>query len=132
MATILLVEDEESISVSVERLLRLEGYTVRTVADGLAGLQAAMENTPDLVLTDIHMPFMDGFSLLEALRKSEQFVLVPIIMLTAAEDRSNVRRAMTGGADDYITKPFQRDELLGSIKAQLDKVAQRRRSLSGH
>jgi DNA-binding response OmpR family regulator len=130
VTTILLVDDEESIRSSVEKLLRLEGYVVMTAPDGRAGLNVALEKSPDLVLTDVHMPLMDGFSMLYALRQLDRFVFVPVIMLTAAEDNVNVRRAMTAGADDFICKPFAREDLLGSIKAQLDKVSQRRRNLA--
>jgi DNA-binding response OmpR family regulator len=125
LPTILVVEDEMSIRSGVERLLRLEGYTVHGADDGRGGLLQAMIVKPDLVLTDIHMPFIDGFALLAEIRQSDELKQVPVIMLTAADDRATRKRAMDAGADDYVTKPFRREDLLKAIKAQLDRVARR-------
>lgn len=120
LATILVVEDEVSIRSGVERLLRLEGYTVHGADDGRGGLLEAVIVKPDLVLTDIHMPFIDGFALLTEIRQSLDLKHVPVIMLTAADDRATRKRAMDAGANDYVTKPFRREDLLKAIKTQLD------------
>jgi serine/threonine-protein kinase PpkA len=121
MICVLVIDDEEAIRKNVERMLTLEGYQVATAADGQQGLALALANPPDVLITDINMPVMDGFELLEALRTQTSFATVPIIMLTAAEDRTKMRKGMRMGADDYLTKPFKREELLDSINAQLQK-----------
>ncbi|MBP6647841.1 MAG: response regulator [Burkholderiaceae bacterium] len=126
MATILVVEDEVSIRTGVERLLRLEGYTVYGAEDGRGGLLQAVIVKPDLVLTDIHMPFIDGFALLAEIRQSDDLAHVPVIMLTAADDRATRKRAMDAGASDYVTKPFRREHLLMAIKTQLELASDRK------
>jgi serine/threonine-protein kinase PpkA len=122
MLRILVVDDEETIRKNLERLLSLEGFEVATAADGQKGLALAHTMLPDIVITDINMPVMDGFALLQALRTHALLERVVVIMLTAAEDRSHMRQGMQLGADDYITKPFKREELLESIHAQLRKL----------
>jgi len=121
MIRLLVAEDEAGIRNSLEQLLRLEGYDVTTCADGQQALKLAELRRPDVVITDVHMPVMDGFDLLSAIRFRPDLSTCVVIMLTAAEDRANVRQGMTLGADDYITKPFTRDELLTAIRTQLDK-----------
>jgi serine/threonine-protein kinase PpkA len=123
-ARILIAEDEDGIRNSVERLLRLEGYEVIACANGQVALAQAELHLPQVLVTDIHMPEMDGFALLDAIRARSALADCSVIMLTAAEDRANMRRGMTTGADDYITKPFRREELLDSICAQLKKREQ--------
>lgn len=123
---ILIAEDEDGIRSSVERLLRLEGYELVACANGQSALTQAVQYPPDVLVTDIHMPGMDGFALLDAVRAHPSLSDCVVIMLTAAEDRANMRRGMTSGADDYITKPFRREELLESIAAQLKKREQLR------
>jgi serine/threonine-protein kinase PpkA len=122
MHRILVVEDEEAIRKNLERLLTLEGFEVATAHNGQQALTAAQAAPPDIVVTDINMPVMDGFELLAALRAHPELERTVVIMLTAAEDRSHMRRGMQLGADDYITKPFKREELLESIAAQVQKM----------
>jgi serine/threonine-protein kinase PpkA len=121
MPTVLIVDDEESIRKNIERLLTLEGFEVATAPNGQHGLVLAKSMLPDVLVTDVNMPVMDGFALVESVRALPQLVGTAIIMLTAVEDRANMRRGMSSGADDYITKPFRREELLDSIAAQLKK-----------
>ncbi len=121
MPTVLIVDDEESIRKNIERLLTLEGFDVATAPNGQHGLVLAKSMLPDVLVTDVNMPVMDGFALVESVRALPQLVGTAIIMLTAVEDRANMRRGMSSGADDYITKPFRREELLDSIAAQLKK-----------
>ena len=122
MHRILVVEDDEAIRKNLERLLTLEGFDVATAADGQQALAAALAIPPDIVITDINMPVMDGYALLAAVRGNPVLERTVVIMLTAAEDRGHVRRGMQLGADDYITKPFKREELLESIAAQVQKI----------
>jgi serine/threonine-protein kinase PpkA len=122
MHRILVVDDEEVIRKNLERLLTLEGYEVATASNGQLGLATACVMLPDIVVTDVNMPVLDGFGLLDALRAHHELERTIVIMLTAADDRTQVRKGMRLGADDYITKPFKREELLESISAQLHKI----------
>jgi serine/threonine-protein kinase PpkA len=122
MHRILVIDDEETIRKNLDRLLSLEGYEVATASDGQHGLAVACSMRPTIIITDINMPQMDGFALLEAVRSHPELERTAVIMLTAAEDRSYVRKGMARGADDYITKPFKREELLEAIAAQLAKI----------
>ena len=122
MHRILVVDDEEVIRKNLERLLTLEGYQVATASNGQQGLATACSMLPDIVVTDVNMPVLDGFGLLDALRAHHALERTVVIMLTAADDRTQVRKGMRLGADDYITKPFKREELLESISAQLHKI----------
>jgi serine/threonine-protein kinase PpkA len=121
MATALIVDDEDSIRKNIERLLSLEGFQVATAPNGSHALVLAKSMLPDILVTDVNMPGMDGFALVEAVRAMPELSGTAIIMLTAVEDRANMRRGMSSGADDYITKPFRREELLDAIDAQLRK-----------
>ena len=121
MYKILVVEDEEAIRKNIERLLTLEGFDVAAASNGLEGMVLAKSILPDAIITDINMPVMDGFALLDALRTHPQLERCVVIMLTAASDRSKIREGMRLGADDYLTKPFKREELLDTLQAQLLK-----------
>lgn len=123
---ILVVEDEADIRTNLQRLLRIEGYEVVTADNGLDGVRLAREHLPALVLSDVMMPGLDGFGLVEALRKDTLTMHTPVILLTARSDRSDVRQGMNLGADDYLTKPFERDELLNAIRSRLERVAAQR------
>jgi serine/threonine-protein kinase PpkA len=122
MHRILVIDDEEAIRKNLDRLLSLEGYEVATASDGQHGLAVACSMRPAIIITDINMPQMDGFALLDAVRSHPELERTAVIMLTAAEDRSHVRKGMARGADDYITKPFKREELLEAIAAQIAKI----------
>ncbi|NJM44522.1 MAG: response regulator [Brachymonas sp.] len=122
MHRILVVDDEEAIRKNIERLLSLEGYEVATAPNGQHGLVIARSMLPDIVITDINMPAMDGFAMLDALRHHPELERCIVIMLTAADERDSMRRGMRLGADDYLTKPFRREELLDSIHSQLKKL----------
>lgn len=116
MNTVLVVEDDDAIRNNVARLLQLEGYTVQVAGNGNEGLLAARASRPDLVITDINMPGLDGFALVQALRADPALATTPVLMLTALDDRASMRRGMTVGADDYLAKPFTRDELLEALQ----------------
>jgi len=127
MHRILVVDDEEAIRKNIERLLTLEGYEVATAPNGQHGLVIARSMLPDIVITDINMPVMDGFAMLDALRHHPELDRCIVIMLTAADERDSMRRGMRLGADDYLTKPFRREELLDAISSQLKKIARHNR-----
>jgi CheY-like chemotaxis protein/class 3 adenylate cyclase len=121
MTQILVVEDDDAIRNNIIRLLRLEGYGIVAAANGREGLERARECRPDIVLTDIGMPEMDGFQLLEAVRGDPRLAGTSVMMLTALDDRASMRRGMAAGADDYLAKPFTRDELLEALEGLLKK-----------
>jgi serine/threonine-protein kinase PpkA len=123
MHRILVVDDEEAIRKNIERLLSLEGYEVATAPNGQHGLVIARSMLPDIIITDINMPGMDGFAMLDAIRHHPELDRAIVIMLTAADERDSMRRGMRLGADDYLTKPFRREELLDAINSQLKKLA---------
>ncbi len=123
MALILVVEDEDAIRSNIVRLLNLEGFDTVAAADGEAGLAEARSRAPDLIISDVNMPGMDGFALLAAVRADHVLATTPFVLLTALDDRGSVRRGMTTGADDYLSKPFTRTELLDTVEAQIRKKA---------
>lgn len=116
---VLVVEDETALRDVIVRTLRFEGYEASGARDGSEALGVVRTAVPDVIVTDIRMPSLGGIELVEALRGDPATRLVPIIMLTAVPDRTSHRQSMELGADDYITKPFEMDELLGAISAQL-------------
>ena len=123
MADILVIEDEAALRNNVVRMLSAEGYTATGAANGREGVAAARERRPDLVISDVLMPEMDGFGVLAALRGDESTAAIPFIFLTALEDREHFRRGMGLGADDYLNKPFRREELVSAVEVRLARAA---------
>jgi CheY-like chemotaxis protein len=121
MTTILIVEDDDAIRNNVIRLLKLEGYEIDSATNGRAGLERAKANHPDVIITDVGMPEMDGFEMLEAVRADRELSATSVMILTALDDRASMRRGMTSGADDYLAKPFTRVELLDALNGLLKK-----------
>lgn len=120
-ATVLVVEDDNAIRTNIARLLKLEGFAVTAAADGVQGLAHAKALRPQLVISDVNMPGLDGFALVEALRADAALATTPVLMLTALDDRASMRKGMKAGADDYLAKPFTRLELLEAIDGLLKK-----------
>nr|WP_315463459.1 EAL domain-containing protein [uncultured Rhodoferax sp.] len=118
---ILIAEDEPSLRENLQWMLELEGFEVIAAQDGLQALALAQTHRPDLLLTDVMMPGLDGFGLVRALRESPITATLPIILLTARADRTDTRTGMGLGADDYLTKPCRREELLQAIQARLQR-----------
>lgn len=121
MKKILVIDDAEFILESTATLLGFEGYDVVTANDGVEGVAAAIEHEPDLILCDISMPNLDGYGVIDALRKIEKTMTTPFIFLTAFTEKSNMRMGMEKGADDFLVKPYTREELLSAIDAQWKK-----------
>jgi serine/threonine-protein kinase PpkA len=121
MPTILVVDDDELIRLTVSRALKGAGYEVHEAIDGRQGLETARRLRPDLLISDVNMPGMDGFAMLEALRGETNTAAIPVIMLTTLGDRTSFRKGMRLGADDYLPKPFSRDELLEAVAARVQK-----------
>ena len=113
---VLIVEDDKNISDLLQMYLQKEGYTVLTAADGGDGLSKFRTEKPDLVLLDLMMPVMDGWSVCAAIRAESQ---TPVIMLTAKSETDDKVMGLKAGADDYITKPFEMKEVLARIEAVL-------------
>jgi class 3 adenylate cyclase len=124
---ILVVEDEASIRANLMRLLSLEDFEVAGAENGRAALEVVVQFQPDLILCDVMMPELDGFGVLKALREQEETEAIPLVFLTALDDRDNLRRAMGHGADDYITKPFTRDDVLTAVNARLARLTAARK-----
>lgn len=116
---ILVVDDQPANLRVVAALLSRQGHEVYSAATGAEAVPLALEHTPDLLLLDMLMPGMDGFALLEALRRHTPLQDVPVVFLTAAHDRDVVLRAFDAGAVDYVTKPFTPEELLARVNAHL-------------
>src|SRR5207245_11564392 len=120
MAELLLIEDDADIRTALIRALDQRGHATRSVSNGMDGLQGAIDHTPDVVLLDLGLPDVDGRTLLTMLRAVSQ---VPVIVLTARDDESEVVRVLNAGADDYIVKPFASEHLDARIRAVLRRSA---------
>ncbi|MDQ3953768.1 MAG: response regulator transcription factor [Actinomycetota bacterium] len=117
--TILVIEDEETIASAVAARLEKEGFAVAVAGDGLAGIERFRADAPDLVVLDLMLPGMDG---LEVCRRIQAERYVPVLMLTARNDETDVLVGLGVGADDYVTKPFSPRELVARVKALLRRV----------
>ena len=123
MAKILVVEDELFILENILDILELEGHQALGALHGRAGLELARQHLPDLIVSDIMMPEMDGYGLLLALRENPATATIPLVFLTAKADRTAMRYGMELGADDYLTKPFTPAELIALVNARLERHA---------
>jgi CheY-like chemotaxis protein len=121
MRKILIIEDNEDVRENTGDLLELSGYEVQTSADGGSGIDKALHFLPDLVICDIMMPGQDGYEVLQALQSNSKTAGIPFIFLSAKADKSDVRKGMNLGADDYLTKPFEEHELLEAIDSRLKR-----------
>jgi len=121
MKKVLIIEDNDDIRENIAEILDLADYESLTAANGKEGVAKAMETHPDLIICDIMMPELDGYGVLHILSKKESTAGIPFIFLTAKAERADMRKGMTLGADDYITKPFDDTELLDAIEARLRK-----------
>jgi len=123
MKKILVIEDDRVIRENILKLLKAEGFDVTGAENGAQGLNAAVSNLPDVILCDVMMPELDGYGVLVALRSNPITATVPFVFLTGKAERSEVRQGMELGADDYLTKPFSKAELVGAISSRLKKQA---------
>lgn len=119
---ILVVEDHKPMLAAIQTILEEEGYTVFTASDGVEALQVMAKNKPDLIVADIMMPRMDGYTLYETVRARPEWVLIPFIFLTAKSEQKAVLKGKKLGAEDYITKPFDPEELTVAIRARLTRA----------
>ncbi|MBL0358233.1 MAG: response regulator [Chitinophagaceae bacterium] len=130
MKKILLIEDNEDIRSNTAEILELSNYKVITAENGKVGVEKAIEHKPDLIICDIMMPVLDGYGVLYAIHKNEEIKNTPFIFLTAKTERSDFRKGMELGADDYITKPFSGAELLNAVGSRLKKIDLLRQELA--
>lgn len=121
MTKILVIEDEDSVRENVLQILDSGSYQGIGAANGPDGLRLINTELPDLVVCDIMLPEMDGYAVLETLRHSPNTKTIPVILLTAKTERDDMRRGMELGADDFLTKPFRRTELLQAISTRLQR-----------
>ncbi|HEX5024362.1 MAG TPA: response regulator [Agriterribacter sp.] len=122
MKKILLIEDNDDIRSNTAEILELSSYTVVAAENGKIGVEKAIEHKPDLIICDITMPVLDGYGVMHAVHKNESIKNTPFIFLTAKTERSDFRKRMELGADDYITKPFSGTELLNAVDSRLKKL----------
>ncbi|SEL39306.1 cAMP-binding domain of CRP or a regulatory subunit of cAMP-dependent protein kinases [Chitinophaga rupis] len=122
MKKILIIEDNPEIRENTQEILELAGYKVFSAENGKDGVEQAIQHIPDLILCDITMPVLDGFGVLHMLQRNDQLKDIPFIFLTAKTERSDFRKGMEMGADDYITKPFSGTDLLTAIESRLKKA----------
>jgi two-component system, OmpR family, response regulator MprA len=113
---VLVVEDDDAIAQVLQRSLRMEGYEVRIAGDGMAALDEAHAFLPDLVILDLGLPRLDGLEVAKTIRRSDD---VPILVLTARDGVESRVEGLDAGADDYLVKPFERQELLARLRALL-------------
>lgn len=121
MSTILLIEDNKDVRENTAEILELSGYTVHTAPNGKVGVDMASKTNPDLIICDIMMPELDGYGVLHLLNKNPETASIPFIFLTAKTERSDFRKGMDMGADDYISKPFDDIELLSAVETRIKK-----------
>jgi len=119
MAKILVIEDELSIRENIIEFLEAEDFEVLGTSNGILGILWATEHTPDLVICDVMMPEIGGHQVLAEMREIPETSLTPFIFLTAMSNKEDIRQGMELGADDYLTKPFTRKELLSAIYSRL-------------
>jgi CheY-like chemotaxis protein len=119
MHNVLVIDDVDDVRQAVVKTLQHFGFATREARNGRAGIQMALEDAPDLIICDVRMPEMDGYRTLTAIRDIPAIANIPFIFLTAAMDKSDVRRGMLSGADDYLTKPFTPEELFEAVATRL-------------
>jgi CRP-like cAMP-binding protein len=122
MKTVLFIEDNEEIRENMGEILELAGYKVLLSPNGKEGVAQALSGKPDIIVCDIMMPELDGYGVIHMLQKNPDTQNIPFIFLTAKAERTEIRKGMELGADDYITKPFSGTELLNAIESRLKKA----------
>src|SRR4029079_3746725 len=119
MSKIVVIEDQPQMRRNIAFMLEMEQFEVFAAEDGRQGLELVRQHKPDLVIGDVMMPEVDGYAVLEQLRKEPETATLPFIFLTAKGDKPDVRQGMNLGADDYLTKPVARLDLLAAVRTRL-------------
>ena len=120
---ILIIDDDMGFLDLLRIHLTSAGYAVQVAEDGVTGGRALLAQTPDLIVSDVNMPFLDGFELLSLMRSETSTASIPVILLSGRSDGDTMARAVELGAADFLTKPVTRDQLLESIEACLERAA---------
>jgi len=120
---ILIIEDEQALRENISEIIAHYGFHVISAPAGEEGVQMALEHMPEIIICDIMLPGIDGFDVFSRIKQIPQLPPTAFIFLTAKSTRSDARTGMDMGADDYLTKPFTKEELINSIKARLEKLS---------
>ncbi len=121
IGSIVVMEDDETLRLMITAILKKHDYLVFAAANGKIGLDLVRQTKPDLVLSDVQMPVLDGLGMLTQLRADPLIATMPVVLLTSLGERANIRMGMSSGADDYLTKPFLPQELLEAVQTQMRK-----------
>ena len=121
MNKILVIEDQPQMRKNLVTILAMENFDVVSAENGRLGIEAAQRDLPDLIICDVMMPDVDGYGVLKAVRDNQATANIPFIFLTAKGEKTDVRSGMNLGADDYLTKPVVREDLLAAISARLER-----------
>lgn len=124
--TLLVVEDNYMLRMGLQDMLELEGFSVHTAVNGREGLKKLATLHPDLILSDIAMPHMDGYAFFRAVRARPEWMAIPFIFLSAHSDRRDILAGKDLGAEDYLVKPLSRDELVSAVRARISRSRQLR------
>ncbi len=124
MNKILVIEDEPEMRRNLATILRLENFSPLTAENGRIGVESARKNRPDVILCDVMMPELDGYGVIAALRTDPETAAIPFIFLTAKGEKPDIRAGMNLGADDYLTKPVAKADLLAAIRSRLERRVQ--------
>ena len=116
---VLVIDDSQTIRRSAETLLSAAGYVVVTAADGFEALAKVAEENPDLIFIDIMMPRLDGFQACALIKSNPRYAATPVVMLSSKDGLFDRARGRLAGADEYLTKPFTKDQLLGAVRQHL-------------
>ncbi len=122
MKSLLVIDDTESYRTTMEKILAKKGYAVRTANNAFDGIGMIRDKRPDLILCDVMMPGMDGYSVLEFLKNDSEVSDIPFIFVTSLDERGDIRRGMSKGADDYLPKPFSAKELVDAVSSRLRRM----------
>src|SRR5262245_26156190 len=132
MHKVLVIEDEAPLREEIHDWLQFENYEVLEAADGVAGVELALKHYPDIIISDIRMPRLDGYGALLEIRSHAATTHIPFIFLTAKATREDIRTGMNLGADDYLTKPFTHKELLQAVQSRLEKKTAQEQEYQQH
>src|ERR1700726_5041983 len=124
MKKILVIEDDSEMRRNIVIVLRLEQYQPIAAENGRVGVELAKKERPDLILCDVMMPELDGYGVIAALRANAETAVIPFIFLTAKGEKPDIRAAMNLGADDYLTKPVAKLDLLAALRSRLERAVQ--------
>jgi len=123
LAKIMVIDDSQTIRKTAETLLVKEGYAVITAADGFEALAKVADHEPDLIFIDIMMPRLDGYQACALIKNNSRYAKTPVIMLSSKDGLFDRARGRIVGSDEYLTKPFTKEELIGAVRAHLGKKA---------